>query len=160
MLRGNGVALIEQGDAGIVDPGAKDDIQRKLAAPEIIGDILRLHRMRSLIGDLVRLIAVVNLGDIALFGDFDPLFVGKLSKAPEQHPVAGRAAVKKTIGTSALLHVAHSEVGLAAESLNGLIEQRPGSVRILLIGIEYRGNRSGLFALQFVLWRRLRPPGL
>src|ERR1700716_2792181 len=99
MLRSNGVAFVDQGDSGIVDPGAEDGIQRKLAAPEVIGDILLLHRMCSLVCDLVCLIAVVNLRDIPLFGNFDSLLVGKLREAPEQHAVAGGAAMKKTVRT-------------------------------------------------------------
>src|ERR1700737_3486207 len=104
MLRSNGVAFVDQGDSGIVDPGAEKGIQRKLTAPEVIGDILLLHRMCSLVCDLVCLIAVVNLRDIPLLGNFDSLFVGKLRKAPEQHAVTCGAAMEKTISTSALLH--------------------------------------------------------
>src|SRR6266852_3272276 len=108
MLGGNGVAFIKEGHAGVVDPGTQESIQGKPAAPEVIGHILRLHGMRALVGNLVTLIAVVNLGDIALLGDFDPFLVGKLREAPEQNPVAGWATVKKAIGSTALLHVAHA----------------------------------------------------
>src|SRR5258708_36730345 len=89
--------------------------------------------MCSLIGDLVCLVAVVDLGDVTLLGDFDPLLVGKLCEAPEEHPVAGGAAVKKTISTSTRLHVVHPEEGWAAENLNGIFEHRPGFVAILLV---------------------------
>jgi len=45
------VAFIEESDGGIVDPGTKDSIQRKPAATEVIGHILRLHGMRAFVGD-------------------------------------------------------------------------------------------------------------
>src|SRR3979411_2510757 len=113
MLRRNGVSFLDQGAMGIVDPCAENSIQRKLAAPQVIGDIFLFHWTGALVGDLVCLVAVVNLRDIPLLGNFDSLLVGKLREAPEQHSVAGGAAVKKTIRTPALLHVANAEVGLA-----------------------------------------------
>src|SRR5580692_6221741 len=103
--------------------------------------------MHALVGDLISLVTHVKLGHVALFGEFDSLFVGILREAPENYASVAGPAVVEAIAASLHLAVANVEVVLSAERLDGLINQRSGLAGIFLIGGNRRrrhgGGRSG-----------------
>src|ERR1700722_14901470 len=133
MLRGDGVAVIKQRDAGVVDPGAKDGVERKAVAAQVLLEIFRLERLRALIGDFVSLVADVEFGNVALLGEFEAFLIGEFGETPKVGAIAGGAAVVEAKDFSLEFAVVDGEIGIASERLNRLIEESLGLAGILLV---------------------------
>src|SRR5271166_5397606 len=142
MLRGDGEAFKQQHDGGVVHPGTKDRVEREPAAAQVLVEIFFLDGVRALVGDLISFVADVELGYVALFGEFNALFVGKLGETPEDYASAAGLAMVKTVAASLLLAVANGQVGLSAQRLNGLVDQGFGLAGIFLIR-RNEGRRNG-----------------
>src|SRR5215469_1748009 len=122
MLRRNRISVKEEYHRRIVYPGPQYCIERIVAAPQVVIQILLFDRMRSLICDLVSFLANENLCDVALLREFDAFLVGKLGKAPEGTASTGRTSGMKAIGPALLLAVFHGQIRLTAERLNSLLD--------------------------------------
>src|SRR6201987_2983863 len=103
-----------------------------LTPTEEVVEKLVFDRGGSLERDLIAMFAVVDVGDIALLGHLHALLVRKFHKTPEQHAGAGGFVAMETVGSALLGHVLDIEPGLAAECLDGLINQSLGLGCILL----------------------------
>src|SRR6516162_2345381 len=82
-LSGYGRAFVEQSNAGLVDPATNDLIECIAAAPERVSLGSGIVFARSLVGDLVSLLAVVDVDDVALLSKLDAVSVGIFVEAPE-----------------------------------------------------------------------------
>ena len=100
------------------------------APAEVVVQELVFDRGGALEGDLEAMIAVVDVGDVALLGDFHALLVREFHEAPEEHARTGGFVAMETVGSTLLGRVLDIEPGLAAESLDRLINQstRLGSI--------------------------------
>ena len=85
LLLGDRRTFVKQRNAGIVKPTAKHPFERVLAPSEIFGQGLFVLRGRALEGDLVALVAVVDVCHVAFLGELDSLLVGKFAEAPVKH---------------------------------------------------------------------------
>jgi hypothetical protein len=103
----------------------------------------------ALEGDFVSLVAVVDVSDVALLGHLHSFSVGKFHESPKEHTGAGGLAAMEAVCAALLAHVLKIEVGLAAQGLNGLVDDslrlagiflRNGSVLRRGAGIALRSD--------------------
>src|SRR5258708_39932744 len=118
-------------------------MDRDTTAAQVILELFRLDGVRTLEGDLVSLVADVEFGDVALFGEFDALFIREFSETPE-HTTPTFAAVVEAVAASLLLAIANGEVRLPAERLNSLFDHGLGLVGIFLVGGDCRSGTDSL----------------
>src|SRR6202795_4628735 len=113
--------------------------------PQELGQRLGIQTGGAFAGDLVTLVAVVDIRDIALLGQFYAFPVGKFYETPELDArVRGLTSVK-AVGATLLAHVLQAEVGLTSQRLDGLVQQRLGLGRVLLGSwTRRRRRRTGL----------------
>src|ERR1700680_1940978 len=92
------------------------------------------------------MVATVHVRHVALFGEFDAVFVGKFVEAPEQGSDALRLSQMKAVAAAFLADVFDIQIGISAESLNHLIKQSFRLPRIFLVnGNRLRGSsRRGI----------------
>src|SRR5579871_3115337 len=121
MLRRNRISLEEHDDAGIVHPCAQDCVDRELSAAKILVQIFLFDRMRPFVRNLPGLVAHVEFGDVALFRQFDPLFVGKLPETPEDTASAGRTSRMKSVAAALRFAVPDGQVNLSPKRLDTLL---------------------------------------
>src|SRR5580700_11228418 len=143
MLRRDGESVRQNHDAGVIDPGAKQGLDREAAAAQVVFDLLLVEGMRALVGELKTLIADVEFGDVALLGELDAFFVRKLKEPPKQAARARGPAMMKTVNAALLLAVAKVEVILSAERLDCLLQDGLGFAGILLIRRNGRCGTGG-----------------
>ena len=101
--------------------------------PQIVVEIFLLDSSGAFVSDLETFIAGIDVSDVALWGELDPLLAGKLQESPEEDTVARRASVIEAVGAALLLHIVNAEVSLSTQGLNGLLEDFASLVGVLLI---------------------------
>ena len=144
-VAGQGIAFIEKGHAGVFGPFTKNCLQRQAAAAKVVVHVLLFDLVRSLIGQFITLIAHVEIGHISFLGDLDALLIGILDEPPEEHSIAGRLAMMKTVSATLLLCVVDFQVSFTTQCLDCLIQQSSRLASILLIAGNARtGGGSGL----------------
>src|SRR5438552_16945643 len=95
---------------------------------------LGLKVAHAFISEFVALVAIKYLNYIALFCEFNSLFVRILLEAPENCSQAIGLAVMKAIGAAFLSLLLPIEIRLPAEGLDAFLENRLGFANIFLIG--------------------------
>ncbi len=112
LVGGDRGAIVEEGDARLVDPLAKNQFERVVATAQELVERLVVKRGRALECDFESFVTVVDVGYIALLGQFDALAIRKLHESPEKNPGTGRLAAMEAIGASLLAHVLRVEIRL------------------------------------------------
>src|SRR5580693_5381283 len=97
-LRGDRMTFVEQSKHRLRQQLAYQPIKRVLAAPEIVGDRLRLISARAFVSYFKALVAAVHIDNVPLFRKFDAVFVREFVEAPEHDANALRFAQMKTVG--------------------------------------------------------------
>src|SRR6266571_1901981 len=124
------------------------------AALQEIREVGRILRSGATKSNFESLVAVIDVDDVALFGEFDSVLVGKFGKAPENSPRAAGLAVIETVGTARLLCVLDRQIPLPAQRLDALLNKqaRFGRVGVFLrnggVGLHWRRRRLGGPALR------------
>ena len=132
-----------------------------LPATKIILQIQRLLRRRSLVGNLVSFVAVVNQGKVDLLGldaadvnlpwddmnvfhaeDFETVLVGILDVVSVGNPGAVGAPVIEGIIAAFLNPVFVGEVGLPAQCIDRLLQKRSRLARVVGV-VHVEGGLSG-----------------
>src|SRR5579862_7763538 len=113
MLCCDGGAFKKQHDAGIIHPGAQNHIERVPAAAKVVIEVFLFYGTRAFVGEFVCLVANIQLGDVALFGELDALLVGKFPEAPK-HASAAFAAMMEAVTASLQLAVVDREISLSS----------------------------------------------
>src|SRR4029077_2656592 len=99
--------------------------------------------MRTFECDLVSFVADEHLSDVALFREFDSLFVGKLAETPKRSAASSGIAMVKAVTAPLLLAVANGQINLPAQRLDTLLDDGFGFVGILHSFFIERDRRGG-----------------
>src|SRR5208337_328209 len=91
-------------------------------------------------GDLVPLVANVELDYVTLLGQLPAILVRPFPEAPELHALASRLAMIEDVGAAFNLHVADVQIRVAAEGVNHVIQDLE---RLLLARIFHRSELRG-----------------
>src|SRR5262249_32786850 len=142
-LAGNTRAIVEKRNAGFVQPLADNPVQGVSTAANKVRYGFVILQGGAFVSDLVSLVAVVNIGDVALFRKFDALFVWIFVEAPEQRAHTVSFPVIKAVGAALLGYVVDFQVKISAKGLNHLVEKSFGLTRILLVDGHRLGRRKG-----------------
>ena len=133
-VAGEGGAFVEDHGAGLVHPVAQHVGERVIALAEIVVQIFLLDGTGAAESGFVAFIAVVDIDDVALLGEFDTFHLRRFPKQPEQDADAARRAVVKAVAAALLGHIFDIEIGRPAESGDGLIEQGASFLRGFVLG--------------------------
>src|SRR5664279_1049248 len=90
-------SAVENHGAGRRQPLAYYPLHRVLATAKVVHHLLRFLGGRTLVGDLVSLVATEDFDDVALLGQLDTLLVGPRPEAPELDAHAVRPAVIEAV---------------------------------------------------------------
>src|SRR3954453_3192318 len=165
MLRPDRIAFIQKNRARSIQPSAQNRVQREMPPPQVLIKILRIERVRTLESNLPGLIPVIQLRDVALFGDLDALLVGKDDEVPENAAAAFGSTVVKAIASPLLRAITDREISLSPQSGDRLFNQGLGFAAVVVGGIGVLRVRRGDRARRLVrralgLVSPLRPDGI
>ena len=88
MLRRDRIAFKQKTAPASLSQVRRYRVQRETPPAKVFIKILLFDRMRTLESDFPGFVADVQLRDVALFREFDALFVGKFREAPEHATAA------------------------------------------------------------------------
>src|SRR5438270_2799688 len=132
MLRRDRLTFKQKHNARIVDPSAKDCIEREVTAAHVLAAILFLNGMSTFESNLVGLVANVELCDVALFGELYALLVGELPETPK-HAATALAAMMEAVAAALLFAITNCEIRLSSERLDSLLDDGFSFLSVCLV---------------------------
>src|SRR5260370_1245641 len=135
LLRRNGLPFIEERHARFVQPLAQDNFDCKVAPSQVVRELLLLvHITHAPVSNFVPFVTAEDLDYIALLGKLKSVLVRILLETPKQCSQTVGLSVMEAVGTAFQSHILNGQIGLSAERLNSLIQNRSGLLGISLVG--------------------------